>query len=196
MRFTGGLPETACGKGSTLASTEYLRSRLTGMIVTLGGGVLIDAPCGDCNWIAKTVLPVTRYIGVDSSTEHLARARDNLIGWGVPYDLILVDLLSPTSMLPTADIVICRDFLQHVPNASLFVAIRSLLTSGADWIMITSHEGGSDDDVELGGFRPLDLTKAPLCLPPPTMEIADGSGRSLGVWSGAVLMEAVPWGRS
>lgn len=179
MRFTGGLPETACGRGSTLASTAHLRATLPPVLARLQVDVLLDAPCGDCNWISKVDLGSIRYIGVDASPEHVASACRNFPG---AY-LRCINILS-ARLLPLADAVLCRDFLQHLPNVSVLVALRALLTTGARWFLLTSHTAERNPDIVLGGFRPLDLTKPPVSFEVPAESIEDppGSGRIIGVW--------------
>ena len=60
-------PETVSGRGSSLASTEAIRRELPQLIKSLGITSVLDAPCGDFNWI-KDVLkecPDVTYFGVD-----------------------------------------------------------------------------------------------------------------------------------
>lgn len=183
MRFTGGLPETACGYGSTLAATETLREALPLLLARLGIDVLLDAPCGDCNWIGKVDLGSCHYIGIDNSAKHLATARENF--WGA--DLRTVDIVS--GELPKADAVLCRDFLQHLPVGRALAVLRNFLTTGARWFLLTSHDYDENGDTTLGGFSPYNLTLPPFGFPPPLESIEDppGSVRTIGVWPHAAL---------
>jgi hypothetical protein len=177
VRFTGGLPETACGYGSTLRATETVRAQLPGLLARLGTEVLLDAPCGDLNWISQVDLSGICYIGIDTSDANLAaaRARSPSLLFGK------VDIV--TGVLPMADTVLCRDFLQHLPTAMAQQALGNIIASGAEWLIATSHDAAENDDIpEPGGFRPLNLQIAPFNLGAPIEALPDGAGRILGVW--------------
>lgn len=178
MRFTGGLPETACGYGSTMRATENVRAELPGLLARLGTKVLLDAPCGDLNWIAKTNLGGIVYIGVDASAENIATARRN-----APARLVgIADALNDP--LPPADTILCRDFLQHLPTAMALRALENFKATGAKWLIATSHDEDANEDIaEVGGFRPVNMSLPPFGLGEPVHSIADGPGRILGVWS-------------
>lgn len=48
--WSGGLPETPCGNGSTVQMTKQSRPWLDGNIVRHGIRTVIDVGCGDLNW--------------------------------------------------------------------------------------------------------------------------------------------------
>ena len=56
-------PESKSGGGSTLSATAAIRAALPRLLSDLGVAVLIDAPCGDFNWMRHVDLPVQTYIG-------------------------------------------------------------------------------------------------------------------------------------
>src|SRR5688572_773801 len=60
-----GSKESVSGPGSTLKTTEDLRKELPGFLKSLGIKSMLDAPCGDCNWISKIDLSNIDYTGVD-----------------------------------------------------------------------------------------------------------------------------------
>lgn len=179
MRFTGGLPETACGWGSTLAATEGLRKELPGLLERLGARVLLDAPCGDLNWMSQVQLGEISCIGVDREGDHLRRAGDRRPDW----DFCWVDIL--TGPLPTGqDTILCRDFLQHLPDHLVLQVLANFAATGARWLLATSHDVAINRDIEtVGDFRPLNLQAAPFDLGPPVEAIPDCDGRILGVWA-------------
>jgi hypothetical protein len=177
MKFTGGLPETACGYGSTLRATETVRAELPGLLRRLGIRTLLDAPCGDLNWISTIDLGVT-YIGADVSDMNIAAARRR-----APHlPVARLDILNEA--LPRVDAVLCRDFLQHLPNAEARRALANITATGAKWLIATSHDADANADIEaVGSFRPLNLKIAPLDLGEPSEAIEDGPGRILGAWA-------------
>lgn len=196
MKFTGGLPETGCGHGSTLGYTEHLRAELPKLLRRLGITRFLDAPCGDFNWMASTDLRSLEYVGGDIDPTHLATAHFKArTAASQPPDwcvFISIDLTRETPR--TTDLMLCRDFLQHLPTAVALDVLRGFVRSETPWLLTTSHEAEANIDLLLpGGFRPLDLTKSPFSLPPPVEAIADwpGSGRILGLWYRDVVAEVL-----
>lgn len=176
MRFTGGLPETACGYGSTMAATESVRAELPRLLSRLGVRVLLDAPCGDFNWMRHVDLGGIEYIGCDLSDANLATARAY-----ADKDFRRLDIVAGS--LPKADAMLCRDFYQHLPNLMVKAALATFVASGVKWLIATSHDSASNASLnEIGGFNPINLTRAPFGLPDPYVAIDDGPGRVLGLW--------------
>lgn len=174
MHFTGGLPETACGAGSTMRLTSSVRAALPGLLKELGVKRLLDAPCGDCNWISKVALGV-EYVGCDVNEDHVEKARAAGIGEIIHLDVIEDDL-------PFADLMLCRDFHQHLPINLVFKALDNVRRSGIPWLLATSHTNEVNDDIdEVGGFRPLNLERLPFAFGAPVKQIPD-AGRILGLW--------------
>lgn len=52
-----GSLESRSGAGSTLASTANIRRELPGLVERLNIRTLLDAPCGDFNWMKEVALP-------------------------------------------------------------------------------------------------------------------------------------------
>lgn len=189
MRFTSGLPETLCGAGSTLANTEHLRAHLVEVLHRLDVKTLLDAPCGDFNWMAQVDLGGIEYIGADYSVENLVIAKNRQAsGTFIELDIVREDL-------PDADAMLCRDFYQHLPNQMVFAALRNFLASGISWLLATTHEGKSNSDIAFAGmFRHINLCLPPFNFPEPSILIADppGSGHFLGAWSRSEVLGSMP----
>lgn len=164
MKFTGGLPETLCGTGSTLAATEQIRSFLPGLLHKLDCRTLVDAPCGDLNWISRIDLSSIDYIGVDVEQKNIEAANDRLVAMSVATASIRrCDIIN--EIMPTGDVVLCRDFLQHIPTPMAQNALRNIAASGAKWLLATSHGVDQNEELEqIGGFRPLNLLIEPFGL--------------------------------
>lgn len=187
MKFSSGRPETECGKGSTLAATSYLRERLRPLLDDLGVRRLLDAPCGDFNWMAHVDLDGIEYVGCDLSLPNLQTARTRS-----GKDFRHLDIVSQP--LPDADAMLCRDFHQHLPNKLAWDALRNFRESGIRWLIATNHNAPQNRDIEApGGFRRLNLCIAPFHLPEPEHAIADppGSGRTLAVWHRLQIAQAI-----
>lgn len=137
---------------------------------------LIDAPCGDFNWMACVDLGGIDYLGVDIDEDHLNKARERA---GMFHRFEQRDILA--GELPRADAVLCRDYLQHLPNELVFRAIVNL--SSGKWLLATSHRNEVNHDIgSVGDFRQLNLMAPPFNFPPPEAWLED-SGRVLGAWA-------------
>lgn len=188
MKFIGGLPETACGGGSTLAATEHLRGRLPATLRYLRVRSLLDAPCGDFNWMSRVNLGDITYVGADYSAQNLIAA-SNRSSSQVFHQLDII-----TDALPQADAMLCRDFHQHLPTEMAVAALRNFIASGTRWLLATSHSNEVNTDIaEAGDFRPINLMRAPFNFPKPVAAIDDppGSGRILGAWSREVIIHSM-----
>lgn len=190
MPFNGGRPETMCGAGSTLANTSSVRAWLPEVLKRLGVRVLLDVPCGDFNWMSRTDLSSVSYIGVDYDGEHCVAARARLsepLSFA-PITRVIIERDVVTGGLPTADLMLCREFLQHLPNVSVRAVLKNFMASGIRWLLATSHDNAVNENIAVAGdFRRLNLTVSPFGFPPPSKWIEDesGSGRILGLWARA-----------
>ncbi len=190
MKFASGLPETACGLGSALKSTEHIRGELPGLLHRLGAAVLLDAPCGDLNWISHVDLSTIDYIGCDFDREHLVVAKRRKVAMKSRC-LLMRDIILDS--LPGADVMLCREFLQHLPYNQVEAVLVNFLESGARWLLATSHGNSENYDIaKMGMFRPLNLLKEPFSLCAPYFSIIDppGQGAILGVWDREAIMES------
>lgn len=177
MLFTSGRPETLCGAGSTLAATESIRASLVPLLRDLAVEVLLDAPCGDFNWMAAVDLDGIEYIGCDSSSANLVAARKRSANTFRQVDIV-------AGLLPMADAMLCRDFHQHMPNSMVFAALRNFRAAGIDWLLATNHDNAENEDIEQPGmFRRINLQKPPFNLPAPMTSIPDPDrGHVLALW--------------
>ncbi|HEX5706416.1 MAG TPA: hypothetical protein VFX96_03930, partial [Pyrinomonadaceae bacterium] len=70
-----GEAESVSGRGSTLARTEVVRRELPSLLAEVGAKSLLDAPCGDFNWMREVELAGIVYTGADVVAELVARNR-------------------------------------------------------------------------------------------------------------------------
>lgn len=127
------------------------------------------------------------YVGADFLPEIIeGNARYSLPG---QRDFRVLDIL--TSVLPRADLVLCRDCLVHFAFADIAHAIANVRASGGTWLLTTTFPGQTENvDIRTGDWRPLDLERAPFNWPRPVELInelcTEGGGlfadKSLGLW--------------
>ena len=98
---------------------------------------------------------------------------------------MVLDLVSDE--LCKADLVVVRDWFTDLPHSLVGRAIRNLKHSGARLLLTTTYPGHAENiDVEIGGFRPIDLEKSPFNLPHPLELIpeteGETSGKTMALW--------------
>ena len=174
-------PESVSGRGSTLARAATLMSRLPPLLQELGAETLLDAPCGDFNWMRHTDLGAVRYIGADVVPDLIARNRRLYAGAGRAF--VVRDITK--SRLPRADAVLCRDCLIHLSFASINATVANFKRSGARHLLCTTHTSVQENtDCPDGGWRSVNLQLPPFNFPTPLKLIVEDAelGKCLGVW--------------
>lgn len=182
-----GDDESVSGPGSNLTSTVKLRRELPLVLQEIGARTLLDAPCGDFNWMKDTQLGVELYIGADIIPDLVARNRE-LYG----NDQTQFALLDVTrDKLPRVDAILCRDCLIHFSYRHIRAAIKNFKRCGAEYLLTNSYPGWRENEnIRTGDFRPLNLTLPPFKFPAPIRQIdekiseeeARFFGKILGLW--------------
>ncbi len=187
-RAWGG-SESVSGAGSGLLASERVRATLPVLLRELDARSILDAPCGDFNWMRSVELGSIEYHGVDVVKDLVAANRAAFASPTRQFDV--VDLIRDVP--PRADLVLCRDCFIHFPYAAIRAAVRNFQKSGATWLLTTTFPRLREplDDIVLGSFRPVNLELPPLGFPRPRRLIeegtlANGSGpdqaAALGLW--------------
>src|SRR5262245_49829383 len=102
-------PESISGRGSTWARTEVVRVTLPLLLKELNATTLLDAACGDFNWMQHVALEGIKYIGVDIVPELIEL---NLQRYG-SEDRAFVQMDISKHKLPSADVILCRECMIH-----------------------------------------------------------------------------------
>jgi hypothetical protein len=179
--------ESVSGPGSGLGETERLRAALPPLLSELGVRSMLDAPCGDFNWMRDVPLGEVDYIGGDIVRE-LVDADQRQYG-GPRRRFLKLDLMRDVP--PRADLVLCRDCFIHLPYDGIRAALRNFKASGARYLLTTHYPGVHKPahDITLGQFRAFNFELAPFRFPPPLRAIIDGPldgtpwmGRSIALW--------------
>lgn len=148
------------GSGSTLAATVLYRTFLQDFMRLEKIASVVDAGCGD--WESARALDWTgiNYRGYDIVDKVIAKNRDRYQAANIHF--YTADIL--TEPLPSADLLICKHVLQHLPNRDVFRFLpqlrkfkHALLVDSVDAATLTAP----NDDIHMGEFRPLDITRPP-----------------------------------
>jgi SAM-dependent methyltransferase len=175
--------ESVSGPCSEIAATASIRGALPNLLRTLEVESVLDAPCGDFNWMSQIDLDGIDYIGVDIVPAVIEKNRSRFSQRFEVCDII-------TGALPRVDLILCRDALVHLSNTAAAAALANFRQSGARWLLTTTFRRGHNADIETGEFRPIDLRAAPFSLGEPKLEIDECcsleggsfSDKSLALW--------------
>jgi hypothetical protein len=91
---------------------------------------------------------------------------------------------------PTADLMICRDLLFHIPYVETYKILSNFVESGIKYLLTTTHIVRADNpfenqDVPAGSFKYMDLFSSPYSFPEDTLfKVLDGfDDRHMCLWS-------------
>jgi SAM-dependent methyltransferase len=150
------------GEGSTADATVEYRRFLDDLIVSKSVKSVVDVGCGDWQFSRFVDWGSIRYTGVDIVPEVIAGLTHDFGTSRIRF--VVAD--GRTAKLPKADLLVCKDVLQHWPNQAIIDFVernrrrfRYLLLTDDVWSV---HEhAGLNVDVPVGGWRPIDLEVAP-----------------------------------
>jgi len=176
-----GDPESVSGPGSGLARTSAFRDQIPPLLRALGVRSLLDAGCGDFNWMQALSLPVERYVGIDIVSDLIDHDRQR---YGdqtrtfVHGDITRDDL-------PQVDMILCRDCLVHFSFADALAALRNFKRSGSVFLLTTTFIAfGENRDIATdGGWRQLNLQHAPFCFSAPEQMIDEKCLHTGGIYA-------------
>ncbi len=187
-----GDAESKSGPGSNHTRTAKLRNELPALLQEIGARSILDAPCGDFNWMKETPLALKRYVGVDIIPELITR-NQSLYG-NDQTQFLLLDLTRDE--LPRADVILCRDCFIHFSYRHIAAALRNFKRTGSTYILTNTYsEWRQNENIRTGDFRHLNLLLPPFNFPPPLREIDEKYpeeqeeffGKKLGLWKLADL---------
>jgi len=174
-------PESVSGRGSTLARTTVITSQLPVLLQELNADSLIDAACGDFNWMRYVDLGSIKYIGVDIVPALIARNRQL---YQTDQRTFAVQDITK-DRLPDADVILCRDCLIHLSFKSIKAAISNFKKTSAIYLLCTTHSTVTKNtDCPDGSWRNINLLLPPFNFPPPVKLFVEDAelGKGLGVW--------------
>lgn len=184
--------ESRSGLGSTMAATQTLRSQLPALLRELGATSMLDAPCGDFNWMKACDLPLQRYIGADIVVPLI----DDLNRRYASASRSFIHLDVTTQPLPHADIFFCRDLLLHLSLEQIRAVLLNFVRSDCKWIIVSTYlDVRANPPGFTGGVRLINLELPPFSLPKPRTYLSDPGetafDRRMGVWSREQVAQAL-----
>lgn len=161
--------ETPNGPGSQLANTANVVEWLPKMLREYNIGTMLDAPCGDWNWMQHVDLGGVVYNGWDNEKHFIDANRK-----AFPQHNFWKANLLTTRTFPGVDLMLVRDFMIHLPNGYISLLLDKIKHSGSRYLLATNHYGAHNDhacDLNAGHddrpgyyFRPVNLEVDPFNL--------------------------------
>jgi hypothetical protein len=167
--------ESVSGLGSEQINTINAKKGIVNIINEYKINSILDAPCGDFNWIKDILNDDVKYIGADIVKDLVDR---NLIKF-YKKNINFIQLDVTTDNLPDADLMICRDCLIHLSFKSIKLFLQNIKKSNIKFILLTSYKLKNSQkkirnlDIIDGEFREIDMNEPPFSLPEPISQILD-----------------------
>lgn len=187
-----GSDETRSGAGSERSRMKQVVADLGGLIRDLGVKSMLDAPCGDFNWMQDVDLDGVSYTGCDIVAD-LISANSARHGGQSRSFRVLDFTVDP---VPYADLILCRDILVHFSYQHVFAALKHFHDSGSKYLLTTTFpDTRTNVDIATGWWRPVNLECPPFDLPKPLHSLADGESddfyddKVLALWD----LQALTW---
>ena len=154
--------ESESGEGSEFSYTEKLRHELPTLISDYNINVIVDAPCGDFNWM-RFVLPKVDsvdYFGFDIVESVISSNKENYSTDKIHFEV--ADICK--DHLPSCDLLIVRDCLFHLSYNDVERFLKNIKNVNYKYLLTSTHIVDADvqnHDIETGDFRLIDLYKPP-----------------------------------
>ena len=175
-----GDPESISGPGSTLSRTSAFRDQLALLLRTINARSVLDAACGDFNWMKEIDLSLDHYIGVDIVPEIVAANQRRYASSTVTF----LDLDIAADEIPAVDVILCRDCLVHFSFEDAASAIRNLKRSKSIYLLTTTFTQLPDNvDIPTGGWRQMNLEIEPFNFPRPIALIDEKCSHTGGIYA-------------
>lgn len=129
----GGWPESKSGGGSTMEETEPIRQQIKQLVREKEIKSVVDAPCGDFNWMKDIVYSFESYTGCDIVPELIA---DNQKYANSIIKFQELDLTKDE--IPEADLLIVRDVIGHLTLEDGKKVIENILKSKCKYLLTTT----------------------------------------------------------
>lgn len=183
-----GGQESRSGEGSNLVQTAEIRRELPKLIRELGVRSIMDAPCGDWNWMKESPLDLDQYIGVDIVKELIEKNQQQFGNDSTNF--ICKNLVK--EQLPKVDLIFCRDCLVHLTYNDIHKVIANFKNSGSKYLLTTTFTTRDSNNDLIGDdiWRTINLELSPFNFPAPLKLINEKcseinnqySDKSLGLW--------------
>ena len=169
-----GGEESFSGLGSTKEATAPLSQELPFVLDFLNIHSILDAPCGDFNWMRNVNLQDVDYIGGDIVSELIER--NNALHKSDKRQFIHFDLVKDA--IPEVDLVFVRHCFIHFDNSLVLEALRNIVRHSVRYVAISHYNRlapfrGKNIDLDVKEanvndlYRPINFLLPPYNFPAP-----------------------------
>lgn len=169
--------ESVSGPGSDYAQTKFLIPELQIMLKDLNIKSMLDAPCGDFNWMKNVVLDNIKYRGCDIVEEVIKKNKKKYRSKNVRFSTL--DIVE--DKVPEVDLILVRDCFVHLSNEDIFKALNNIKNSNSRYLLTTHFTWKHLDnnyDIRVGDWRRVNLCESPFNFPSPEKIIIEGNIQS------------------
>lgn len=177
-RNSWGSQETYSGHGSCLSTTINIREKLMLFIKEFDVRSVVDAGCGDLNWMSEIVDTIPDYLGFDI----VGKLIDNNKSKHPDLELRVADIL--TTDLMKCDLLIIRDVLTHYSRKDIKKALNNIKRNMPKYVLITDNPDQTfNPDITNGNWAAIALQNHPYNFPEPIRRIEEYSkGKFVSIW--------------
>lgn len=176
--------EHLSGWGSTIEVTKVTREIIEKVVKEHGIKSMVDVACGDFKWMPLVIEQLHKdfkYTGCDIVP---ALIEKNSNAYPL-YEFKVNDFVKDG--VPEAELIFCRDVLQHITVADIKDALKKFSASGAKYLLATTHlrryGWRNGRDIKVGKCRDRNLMYEPFNLPNPLIIYSEEYGNKfLGLW--------------
>jgi len=152
--------ETRSGEGSELNYTVSLRNWLIDNLQKLKIKHLVDAPCGDFNWMKKVVLKSSFYYSGFDIVNSIINKNKSYSNAKTKFSVANIC----KDQLPNCDLLMVRDCLFHFSYDDINKFLENINKIKYKYLLTTTHIVGknfTNRDIVTGDFRIIDLFSYP-----------------------------------
>ena len=179
--------DSVSGTGSGIVQTKSILEGIPLLLKKYQVKSILDAPCGDYNWMQNVELNDIDYIGADIVPELIEQNKGHFSSNNINF--IQLDLIK--DKLPKVDLVFCRDCFVHLSLKEIRTALWNIKKSGSKYLLTSTFTSRKENiDIQTGLWRPLNFQESPFEFEPPLELIVEGNtenngafkDKSLGLW--------------
>lgn len=183
-------PGSRRSSGSVFGALDGLRTAYE----KVGFRSINDIPCGDFNWMGSFLSeqPTVLYQGFDVVPDLIQCNRSK---FGPRYSFECLDIT--VQVPPRADLIFCKDLLNHLSIADIAHTLENMIKSGSSFLLssnnffLENHVNEEIQDVLAHASRCIDITKPPFNVPSPVWNT-----HYMGLWDLSALKQVRPFSRT
>ena len=156
------------GDGSNSAATQYTMSCVRAVVNKYELTSMADAPCGGMHWMPtllrdlRSDFPDFSFLGVDIVRSVIEANQAKFINktW-MQFDVLD---FTQTPVSDDAQLIFCRDALQHLPLEKAIDALEMFSKSKARFLLVGSYIATVNQRINAGDYYDINLTADPFSL--------------------------------